>query len=46
MSLSTAVVWTRASGEPRCLGTLVFKSPTTMFAYDDDAGDLPGQSVA
>lgn len=45
MSLNTAVVWTRASGEPRRLGTLVFKNDTTLFAYDDDAGDLPGLSV-
>lgn len=45
MTLNSAVVWTRASGEPRRLGSLVQDGEKTIFEYDRDTQDLPGLSV-
>jgi serine/threonine-protein kinase HipA len=45
VSLHPAVVWTRASGEPRRLGTVVQDGQRTLFEYNADAADLPGLSV-
>lgn len=45
MILSTAVVWTRATGEPRRLGTAVQDDQKTLLELDADSADLPGLSV-
>ncbi len=42
----TATVWTRATGTPRKLGLLMLAGDKVRFSYEDDAGDLPGISVA
>ncbi len=45
MTDASAVVWTRATGEPRKLGLLVKAGNTTRFTYDRTAAELPGISV-
>lgn len=45
MSLNPAVVWTRATGEPRRLGTAIQDGQKTLFEYNADAADIPGLSV-
>lgn len=45
MTLASAAVWTRATGEPRRMGTVVRDGDATRFQYDADAGDLPGLSL-
>jgi serine/threonine-protein kinase HipA len=39
------VVWTRATGEPRRLGTAVQDGQKTLLEFDKDSADLPGLSV-
>lgn len=45
MTLASASVWTRATGEPRRMGTVIRDGDATRFQYDSDAIDLPGLSL-